>query len=487
MKHLLSLVFALFVFILGVTAQTEQSAFSITGHGVATPFATDYQAIGINPANLDFGTGYEGKRFTMGLAEFGVSVYSGMLSKPDVRKNLFGGTFQELSQQEQLQYATDFAKTNNAADIDIMWTGMCLNTERFGSYAFSVRDKVDYYSQFGDQVAKLLWLGYTSPYFTDYVLSSGDTIPSYQNMSPDSIALIVQGLNELNPQSISQLAQGTHFRMSWVREFNFAYGKRILSGESFSLNIGVGLKYLVGQGYLQLDAEDGKAEAFSSLSPIFNIDYSSVVNGNPSALPSDANKLMPVGHGFGFDFGVSALIKEKLILSAAVTDLGSMKWDGNVYSLNDVNLTNFNTSGLDNLNFYDQLEQLNGSDGIVEWQGSKSLETKLAATIRAGAGLMLNDMFKFGIDFVTPLNDEVGSIESASIAVGGEFSPVKWFHLSLGVMNGGNYDTKIPAGVRFTFGKGTYEFGAATRDLVTFFTEEQPTVSAAAGFLRFRF
>jgi hypothetical protein len=244
---------------------------------------------------------------------------------------------------------------------------------------------------------------------------------------------------------------------------------------------------LLGQGYLQLDAEDGKAEAFSSLSPIFNIDYSSVVNGNPTALPSDASKLMPVGHGFGFDFGVSALIKEKLILSAAVTDIGSMKWDGNVYSLNDVNLTNFNTSGLDNLNFYDQLEQLNGSDGIVEWQGSKSLETKLAATMRAGAGLMLNDMLKFGVDFVAPLNDEVGSIENASIAVGGEFSPVKWFHLSLGVMNGGNYDTKIPAGVRFTVGKGTYEFGAATRDLVTFFTEEQPTVSAAAGFMRFRF
>jgi hypothetical protein len=306
-------------------------------------------------------------------------------------------------------------------------------------------------------------------------------------MSADSLALIIEGLNELNPQSISQLAQGTHFRMSWVREFNFAYGKRILNRESFSLNVGVGLKYLVGQGYLQLDAEDGKAEAFSSLSPIFDIDYSGVVNGNPSALPSDANKLMPVGHGFGFDLGVSALIKEKLILSAAVTDIGKMTWDGNVYALNDVNLTNFTTSGIDNLSLYDQLDQLNGSDGIVEWQGNKSLETKLAATMRAGAGLMLNDMLKFGVDFVAPLNDEVGSIENASIAVGGEFSPVKWIHLSLGVMNGGNYDTKIPAGVRFTIGKGSYEFGVASRDLVTFFTEEQPTVSAAAGFMRFRF
>ena len=158
MKHLLSVAFALFALVLGMTAQSEQSAFSITGHGVATPFATDYQAIGINPANLDFGTGYEGKRFTMGFAEFGVSVYSGMLSKPDVRKNLFGGTFQDLSQQEQLQYAYDFANTNNAADIDIMWTGFSMNTEKLGSYAFSVRDKVDYYSHFGDQVAKLLWL-----------------------------------------------------------------------------------------------------------------------------------------------------------------------------------------------------------------------------------------------------------------------------------------------------------------------------------------
>jgi hypothetical protein len=468
-------------------AQSENSAFTITGHGVATPFARDYQAIGINPANLDLGSGYDGKRVVFGLAEFGASVYSGMLVKPDVRKNLFGGTFDELSQDEQLQYAIDFANSNNAADIDVMVTGMSVHTERLGSFAFSVRDRIDYYSQLGSEVSKLLWLGYTSPYFTDYVLNTGDTIPAYENISEDSLAMIIEGLNTINAQSLSQLAAGTHFRFTWMREFNFSYGKRIFSSDFMDLHVGAGLKYLVGQGYLQLDAEDGKAEAFSSLSPIFDVDYSGIVDGNPSALPNDSRKLAPVGHGFGFDLGATAIFKEKFLISAAVTDIGSMTWDGNLYALKDVNLVNFTSSGLDNLDLYEQLEQLNGADGLVDWQGTSSIKTKLPATMRAGAGYIMGDLLRVGIDVSSPLNDEVGSLEQAMIAVGGEISPMKWVHISVGFMSGGNYDTKIPAGIRFTVANGTYEFGVASRDLITFFSEQQPTVSAAAGFLRFRF
>ncbi|MFN6379151.1 MAG: DUF5723 family protein [Flavobacteriales bacterium] len=469
-----------------VLSQTENAAFSITGHGLGTTFSTDYQAIGINPANLDIASQFEGRRYALGFSEIGASFYSGILSKTDIRKNLFGGNFDQLSREEKAAYALEFAQENNALDLDIMSTGFSFQTNKAGSFAFSVRDKVDYYSKLGPQVSDLLWLGNTSDYFTQYILSTGDTINGYPNISPDSLALIVQGLNLDNPQSIGEITRGTSIRFSWVREFNLSYGKLLLSTEDFKIFGGVGLKLLVGQGYMEIQNDNGKAEGFSSLSPIFDIDYSEISENNPSALPDD-KKLKPVGLGYGFDLGATVVVKDKLYFSAAVTDIGSMTWDGNVYSLKDVVLSNYISSGIENLQLTEQLEALNGGDGLVEWEGEGSITTKLPAMMRGGVSFIFNNKFKAGVDIVNSLNNEVGSLEKANIAFGGEFSPLKWLHFSAGYMTGGNYVRKIPAGIRFTPGNGKYEIGFASRDLITFFTDNQPTVSLAMGFLRFRF
>lgn len=469
-----------------VSSQTENSAFTLTGHGQATTFSSDYQALGLNPANIDIPSIYQGRRVAFGFGDIGASVFSGMLSKDDVRKNIFGGDFKDLSREEQLDYAIEFAQTNNSADIDVMLTGFSLQTEKFGSFAFSVRDKVDYYSKLGPRVSELLWLGNSSSYFTEFVMASGDTIAAYPNISQDSLAQIVQGLNQDMPLSISQFAKGTNFRFSWVREFNLGYSKRLLKTENMALYVGVGGKFLLGQGYMELNADDNGTEAFSSLSPVFGIEYGEIAENNPSAIPTDGSKLKPVGMGFGVDFGATLVFKEKMYFSAAVTDIGSMTWDGNVYGLKDVNLTSYTSNGLENLQLLEQIDALNGADGLIEWQGRSSITTKLPAMMRFGAGVRWNEKIKGGIDVVQSLNDEVGALEKANIAVGGEFSPVKWLHLSAGYMTGGNYDVKIPAGIRFSFKDGGYEFGFASRDMITFFTEKQPTASIALGFFRFR-
>lgn len=486
MKSIITAVLFFTVIVSPVFSQTENSAFTLTGHGQATTFSTDYQALGLNPANIDIPSIYQGRRVAFGFSEIGASVFSGMLSKDEVRKNIFGGDFQDLSRDEKIQYAVDFAQANNSADIDVMVTGFSIQTEKAGSFAFSVRDKVDYYSKLGPRVSELLWLGNTSSYFTDFVLSTGDTIAAYQNMSPDSLALVVEGLNQNQPLSLGQFARGTNFRFSWVREFNLGYSKRLLKTEDMAIYVGVGGKLLLGQGYMELNADENGADAFSSLSPVFGVEYGEISANNPSALPSGTGQLKPVGMGFGLDFGATVVFKEKMFFSAAVTDIGSMTWDGNVYGLKDVNLTNYTSAGLDNLQLIDQIDALNGADGLVEWQGRSSLTTKLPAIMRFGAGVRWNEKFMGGIDVVQSLNDEVGALERANIAVGAEFSPVKWLHLSAGYMTGGNYDVKIPAGIRFTFKDGGYEFGFASRDMITFFTEKQPTASIALGFFRFR-
>jgi hypothetical protein len=470
--------------------QTEGSAFTLTGMGVATPFATDYQALGINPANLDLKKQYE-RRTTFGFMETGLSLYSEVLSKSDIRKNLYRENMRDLSISEKKDLAIEFANSRNAFDIDVTTFGVAVQTNKAGTFSFSTKERVDYYSKLGQQVADLMWLGYSSDYFDSLVVANAngtlDTIPNMADIDPEVLQRVVKGFTALqNAQTLSQLIKGTEFRFSWIQEYNLGWGKRLIGKENFELHGGVGLKLIVGRGMTEILANGGETTVFGALSPVFGIDYSDISQGNPSAIPEDASKLKPVGMGFGFDLGATAVVREKFILSAAVTDIGSVNWSGNVYTLKDIDLLEFQNGGMDNVDFVEQIEKLNGSDGILEWQGTSSRTTKLPSTMRAGFGFNNHKNIRAGVDIIAPLSDELGSLDKAVIAFGGEFSPIKHIHLQAGIVQGGNYGTKIPVGIYFTLGKGAYEFGVSSRDFVTFFRDNDPTLSMAFGFLRFR-
>jgi len=55
------------------------------------------------------------------------------------------------------------------------------------------------------------------------------------------------------------------------------------------------------------------------------------------------------------------------------------------------------------------------------------------------------------------------------------------------VLTGGVYDFSIPVGVTIITKNGGFEAGIASRDAVTFFTQNGPTLSLSTGFMRFRF
>lgn len=468
-----------------VYAQTERSAFTLTGMGVATPFARDYQTLGINPANLDVNSHYN-KYITLGFFQTGVSLYSEILTKTELRQNVFREDIKDFDRATQLEYAKAFAGSDNAVDADFTSFGMAVQTPKAGSFGFSVNDRVNLFSSMGPKISELLWLGNTAAYFEQLVLSNGDTIPNLSNISQDTLDMVVEGITSLqNAQSLSQLTQGTKFRFSWVREFNLGWGKKVISNDDWQIYAGVGARLLVGQGMLQIKSENGTAEAFSAMSPVFKIDYDSLATNNPSSLGEGANPLKPVGMGYGFDLGATIVFKEKFILSAAVNDIGKMTWDGNLYKLKDVNLTNFSSGGLESVDFVNQIEQLNGTDGILEWTGTQKIVTKLPTTARLGLGYDSHPLFKVGVDVIAPMNDDLASMEKMVVSVGGEISPLPWVHLQAGYVQGGNYGMRIPLGIYFTIGEGKWEFGVSSRDFFTFFRDNDPTISAAFGFLRF--
>ena len=153
--------------------------------------------------------------------------------------------------------------------------------------------------------------------------------------------------------------------MSWIREFNLSYGRQVVANEDIALYAGVGLKYLRGIAVLDIRAENGELDAFSAISPVFGIDYGdSAVAANPSADTTKRGNFFPksAGQGFGLDFGINVIIKEKFKIGFAVNDIGSMEWDVNVFEAKDNTLTDMRSSGFDSYNLFQEAEGIVGRE-----------------------------------------------------------------------------------------------------------------------------
>jgi hypothetical protein len=468
---------------LDIKAQYEYSAFNLTGLAAATPFARDYQTLTINPGNLDMETGYEQRR-TSGLFDFTFSAYTELLNRRQMIDGITGKARNiPLTYSEQLDKVDELTMKPTAIDADFMTFGTSIQTKNAGTFAFSMRDRVDFYSRIDRDLTELLWMGNQSSYFDSLIVqaaSGADSIIARpENFDPAQYAVLAA--------PIKQLVGNSEIGFSWYREFNLGYGKRIIDQKNFKAYLGLAGKYLMGQGIIQLSGADG--QAFSSLSPVFKLNYTLVdsLTGNPSSLAPDAPALQPVGQGFGFDAGGTLLIKDQFIINAAINDIGQMKWNGNVYELGEGKITNIDGIGIESEDIVSTLNTFNGLDALLKWKGEESRSARLNTTARIGIGYEKLQKIRIGLDIITPMNDNKANLQRTAVNAGIEYSPWPWIHIQTGISEGGNYGLKMPAGLYFTAAKGRSEFGLATRDLLSFFKDNNPTISMALGFLRFRY
>ena len=473
-------------------AQGEFSNFNITGHGLATNFATDYQCLGINPANTAVRYSEEDKRFVFGLGEMAFSLHSGVLTKRELIQNVAQSGFQTITRDQQLIYAEQFSRQVNAFDFDATTIGLSLNVGKIGSFAFSSRERVDMYSKLGSQISDLIWLGRTASYFTDLIVETAngnyDTIVNSPNVNLDTLQVMAGIVDSTVNSSLNRILSGTRIHASWIREFNFAYSRPVIENDNWALYAGVGAKYLIGQALLDIYSADGKTQANAAFCPLFNFKYDSLANVNPSALSPDARSFSPVGRGIAFDIGATFQWRNVLFASVSLTDIGSMNWNSNLYSFSNSNLTELNYAGMESVNLVDNLSNLTLDGDLISWRGASSYKTTLPATFRFGAGLNVLNKAKFGVDCVAPMNDNLNNLQKGLITIGGEITLPTNIKISAGVIKGGNYQTtRVSCGISKTSLNGHHEMGIASRDIITYFTQNEPTVSLAMGFLRFKF
>ena len=488
-------------------AQYEMSSFTSTGRGGATSFVTDYQAAGINPANLGWHSEFDEKRFTMGYNELSLSIHSEALTKDDLRaefKNMIQQkTTADWTQEEKKYAAQQFANSGLAINGDYGAFGFSFATEKFGGIAFRINDNVNVYARLGEEASDLVFMGKRSSYFDSLVYVNGaDTVILANDNYADTLdaANVLSGfVGAQSAKMIGELLDGSRISASWTREYNMSYGRKIFGKDDvIEIYGGVGLKFIQGFGMVDVRSENDQLTAFAAISPAFKIDFGSAAARNPSSDTTNKGSIPdPVGKGFGADFGLNFLIKNKLKIGFAVTNIGSMKWTGNVYTMKDTLVFDTESAGLNNYNVLGTISDLSGNDGVFSWDGKKELKQSLPTLFRTGASIQLGEIVQVGLDVLVPIvTDAPTSLEKAVIGIGGDVKPIPWLRLSAGLVTGGNtdysvaldkYQVSIPVGLTFIAGNGTWEGGIASRDAVTFFTQNGPTLSFSTGFLRFRF
>ena len=444
----------------GAQAQLEQSSFGATGRGgTATSFVTDYQALGINPANLGFQTKYA---FSLGIAELGYGIYSEALVKDDVRAILFNNEDSITAAQSEV-LAQAFLNEGIQFNVDVMAVGFSLRVPKFGTLAFSVTGHAAYNSKFDGEAANIIFEGYDYAGYFDTVI-----------VTPTEIYGVAY-----EPLSLSELFGDSEFKFDVNTSFNFGYGLKLFgSEETISAYAGIGFKYILGYGYLDMHSDGSTITGISAL----GLDILDLEAGITS--PITASAAEPVGRGTGWDFGFSLKIRDALTASASIVDIGKMKYTANVLQINDFVLDTVSFSGVTSTDPIQIISDMLNEQDLIEYSGLSEFEVSLPTKLRLGASLKINDLLDVGLDAVFPMNEVAGAIETPVIGVGAQLTLFEILNLSAGLSAGGGYAYNIPAGIGLDF--KIWEIGVATRDALTWFGETSPNVSMAIGVLRFK-
>ncbi len=469
MKKLLFSGIVLFLSAGSLLAQTEISAFSATGGAYSTTFLTDYQCLGVNPANL--GWTRNDHLVNLGLFELTMSIYSEPLTRSEVIHDLFNNDDWIDTPSEQETAVKKFTDARLLGIGDFMYLGISYQNDKIGGFAFNVRERLFWNSRLNDKAASFLFRGYDDPYFDAWNQAEGFGYST-------------------NPGYASTVYKGTDQHFLQTREFSLGYGRKLIDiDDDVTWYGGVAVKYILGfAGVQYYQDESGALAAFSALSPVYDVDY-----GTPTPSAVTGSGMKKVGSGFGFDLGTTFRYKD-LKVAAAVNDIGSINWDGNVYEGNDVKVYKCETDGINNYNIFEQGELIvtdNAPDDPNEWDGIENKEVKLPMNLRGGVSYKFLEGLEVGADIYIPLGDKVpGAHESPIFGIGTHYSPVKWMDLSAGVMTGGEFGTNVPLGITFVPANSetnSWTLGLATRDITTLFTKDNPTLSVCFGFLRFSF
>ncbi len=498
---ILTLLFLIPTLVLG----QELTSYGVTGRGgIGTTFVTDYQAIGVNPANLAIRKSFRDPKVTFGFLEGNVGFFAEKITFGQILKSyfpkLYGKNYQ-LNYAQKEQAAKDLANTSISTSVNATLFGIHFSSEKYGGFAFSIRDRLDFYTKTNSTISDILFLGQNASFFSSLLLSNGQTIDNTPGLPQDIRDQVVFGFRS-DSVNYGTVMNNSTIEMLWTREYNAAYGAKIVDSYDVQVFAGVGVRYISGITLIDLEAKDNQFTSETiALSPSFPIEGFDIPS--PTSVGYEPKKGFarfafpkPIGNGYGIDLGLNVVIKRNLYLGVSLVNYGKMTWTGNVYKLTDGILAQTQGTGFDNYNFItysSETFQLGGQGSALSWEGSDKFDDDLPAMLRIGASYEFFKTAHLGFDIIAPINVEAsGSLASNLYAIGGDLRLTKLLTISSGISTGGNQDfnINIPIGLTYHARRGHYEAGFSTQDISSFIGDIEGggnNISFSLGFLRFKF
>jgi len=428
--------------------------------GVATTFNYNYEALGINPANLGW---KKNNTLSLGAMRYGISIQSEALSLGKLWKVLLKPS-DEFSESEKETFKELFVTPNGLNLIThTHWISGSFQLDKIGGIAVELSDK------------KLAHIGLNNN-FSDIVFNGSESYV-FQDLA-------------LMSQNISDVFSETRVGYTHYRFLNISYGRELLSIESkdkksLKLYAGLGLKRVWGLGLLEYNAVDGEFTMVSSFSDNYDINYGSLNQLGPSSL---SGLFDATGKGYGLDFGLSLFVGNTIKVGMSIIDFGSITWDKMLYEGKDTTLQlpdSIVFTGINSFNLTSSSQQLFSENSVFVFTPSEYYKSKLPAKIRMGVGLNISKRIEVGADLIIPLNRKNVNLQKMYFATGAEINLFGTFKLSTGFGGNKTYGYSIPLGISMgVFGITEFQFG--TNDLFTLLGRNQnPNLSMAFAALKF--
>jgi hypothetical protein len=274
--------------------------------------------------------------------------------------------------------------------------------------------------------------------------------------------LYLEGL----PSNAKYTFDGTSFESWLYLEYNLSYSRKLPVIIPFlkDLYVGGGIKFLRGYGIFQTTKNSSSIENTNALSDtgknsiIGKFDFlaqragidafnNDAPNHTLSGLPD------PVGHGTGFDIGVSTEFLNGIRLGISVTDIGKITWDKNIMQ----------TAGGGTITFSGYTSELQDSvKHVLKGKNStgESFTTSLPTTFKIGGSVLAEKLpfMKFlpghlliAAEYAQGLNESLGNTTKPRMSLGLEYRIVPFLPLRSGFLFGGGDKLRWAFGLGFDF------------------------------------
>lgn len=458
--------------------------------GAASPYAlsSDYRALGYNPALLTH-AGWAGDfQKVSGGFEGGLSLKSNLLDRSAMWDQVLGRAGEDSEPWTSDEWLSALTDEQLSFNVSFLSAAFARRVGKWG-IAYANRRGVSANITLSSETAKLFTDGGLDLFSEIELVETGEvvSVDDYEFELGD----LWEGVTIAGNATMANLLKETSLSFQSIRTHEVGisrvWGNAV---EGWSLHTGIGVRALLGTAYFDIHTEDDEVVAFGARSDGFRISnlqsLDSLLGGGPSA--DWLGLISPSGYGWGLDFGGVLSRADGAWLSVSLVDIGRMTWEGETYSVNDIDLdvSSFGSSegAIDPDNWLSGAIDVLDSDTWFQTSESATRRVSNRPLVSVGAGFRPAGPLVVAANLTARSREALANGGWTGGVSGGIRITNAWI-VESGIQRGSSDVWRFPASTRVSLENG-WEIGFRTGDVSALWEGSQPELSLQTCFLRYR-